>query len=126
MLRASWLKSKVLVIGWFVIMNVLFFLPGTALPERPWFIDIQIDKWVHIGLFAVLVFLLCCAFDLGLPKKSWIVLVAALSYGLLVEVLQGTWIPNRSFDGYDILADAAGSVAGLYIWLGVYKKNKPL
>jgi len=53
-------------------------------------------------------------------------LSAALAYGYLVEVIQREWIPNRSFDLYDVLADMAGSVLGLVVWLWVYKKNKPL
>ena len=131
MLRANWLKSKALAISWFIIMNILFVLPGSALPKAGWFSDIQLDKWIHVGLFAVLVFLWCSAFT-PLFKKIWIALVVAIAYGLLVEIVQKYWVPNRSFDLYDVLADAAGSVLGLFVWLRVNKKvkriekNKPL
>jgi VanZ family protein len=125
MLQASWLKSKAVAIGWFLLMNVLFVLPGSTLPKTGWFTDIQLDKWVHIGLFAVLVFLFCSAFN-SVSKKIWIVLVAAVAYGFIVEVVQKNWVSNRSFDLYDVLADTAGSIIGLVVWLRVNKKNKPL
>jgi VanZ family protein len=125
MLQASWLKSKAVAIGWFLLMNVLFVLPGSTLPKTGWFTDIQLDKWVHIGLFAVLVFLFCSAFN-SVSKRIWIVLVAAVAYGFIVEVVQKNWVSNRSFDLYDVLADTAGSIIGLVVWLRVNKKNKPL
>jgi VanZ family protein len=125
MLQASWLKSKAVAIGWFLLMNVLFVLPGSTLPKTGWFTDIQLDKWVHIGLFAVLVFLFCSAFN-SVSKRIWIVLVAAVAYGFIVEVVQKNWVSNRSFDLYDVLADTAGSIIGLVVCLRVNKKNKPL
>ena len=91
MLQANWLKSKVLAIGWLLLMCILFVIPGSALPEQNWFADIQLDKWVHIGLFSVLVFLWASAFNLGLPSNSWIVIAIAMLYGLAVEFVQKTW-----------------------------------
>jgi len=123
MLQANWLKSKVLAIGWLLLMCILFVIPGSALPEQNWFADIQLDKWVHIGLFSVLVFLWASAFDLGLPSNSWIVITIAILYGIAVEFVQKTWIPNRSFDLYDVVADAIGSVVGLIVWLRSNRKK---
>lgn len=126
MLKARWVQSKALVIAWFLIMNILFFLPGSALSKEHWLASIHIDKWAHIGLFAILIFLFCSAFNFKLPKKLWMILAAAIVYGFLVEVVQKLWVPNRSFDMYDVLADTAGSILGLVVWLRVNKKNKPL
>jgi VanZ family protein len=123
MLQANWLKSKMLAIGWLILMCILFVIPGSALPEQSWFADIQLDKLVHIGLFSVLIFLWCSAFELGLPANAWIVIMTAIFYGLLVEYVQKTWIPNRSFDLYDLIADAIGSIVGLMVWLRVYRKK---
>jgi len=123
MLQASWLKSKALAITWFVIMCILFFLPGSAFPKENWFHVIHFDKWVHCGLFAVLLFLWCSAFDFNLPKNSWLVIAAAIAYGFLVEVIQKEWVTNRSFDLYDVLADSAGSILGVIVWLRMYRKK---
>lgn len=126
MLKARWIQSKALVTAWFLLMNILFFLPGSALPKEHWLANMHIDKWVHVGLFAMLIFLVCSAFNFLLSKRLWMVLVAAIVYGFLVEVVQKLWVPNRSFDMYDVLADTVGSVLGLFVWLRVHKKNKPL
>lgn len=126
LLKAGWIQSKTLAIGWLLLMCFLFVMPSTNLPKGGWWVDIQLDKIVHIGLFAGLIFLWASAFELHLPATKWIVLVLAVLYGTLVELVQKQWIPNRSFDVYDIIADAAGAVLGLFVWLRVYKKNKPL
>ena len=126
MFQASWLKSRVLAISWFIIMNILFVLPGSALPRSNWLTEIQVDKWVHVGLFAVLVFLWCSAFEFSASKKGWLIVITAVAYGFLVEVVQKNWVPNRSFDLYDVLSDTAGSIFGFWLWLRVNKKNKPL
>ena len=123
MLQANWLKSKGLAIGWLFLMCILFVIPGSALPEQSWFIDIQLDKWIHIGLFSVLIFLWCSSFQLGLPGTAWIIIILAITYGLLVEFVQKTWIPNRSFDLYDVIADGIGSIIGLVVWLRVNRKK---
>jgi VanZ family protein len=122
MLQASWLKSKALAVGWFMMMNVLFVLPGSSLPKNNWFSLLHIDKWVHTCFFLVLVFLWYSSFNGNLSKKIWTIVVLSITYGILVEIVQGLWIPSRSFDVYDILADTAGSFLGWIIWLRVNKK----
>jgi len=42
---------------------------------------------------------------------SWA--VAGITYGIVMEFIQKYFIPNRSFDIGDIIADAAGSLLGL-------------
>jgi len=103
-------------------MCVLFFLPGSDLPHANWLNDIYFDKWVHIGLFAILIFLWRSSFDLDLNHCNWMLLFSALLYGLSVEFIQKYWVSNRSFDLFDLLADMAGSVLGLVVWLRAYKK----
>jgi VanZ family protein len=119
-------QYKAVPLAWFLIMTVLFFLPGSALPQENWLDVIHFDKWVHVGLFAALMFLWRSAFDWKLPGYTLVLLISALVYGLLVEVIQGNWIPNRSFDLFDVVADMTGSILGLLFWGRVYKKNKPL
>ncbi len=46
----------------------------------------------------------------------------SLIYGIAMEFVQRDYIPNRGFDGWDIVADAVGSLAGLYIFLRYRKK----
>jgi VanZ family protein len=122
MLRWKIFRYKSVAITWFVIMCFLFFLPGSDLPQANWLEVIYFDKIVHIGLFAVLIFLCRSSFDLDFNHYNWGLLFSAVLYGLAVEFIQKYWVPNRSFDLFDLLADSIGSVLGLIVWLRAYKK----
>src|SRR5437868_246664 len=122
MLQWKIFRYKALPILWLLLMNFLFFLPGSALPKEDWLDRIFFDKWVHIGLFAVLIFLWRSAFTWTFTKYNLVLIFSALLYGLLVEFIQRQWVPNRSFDLYDVLADTIGSIIGLIVWLSSIKK----
>jgi VanZ family protein len=126
MLRWKLFRYKWLALSWLLVMTVLFFLPGSDLPKASWMDGIYIDKWVHTGLFAGLLFLWRSSFNWNWNNYNSILLLLALLYGLSVEIVQGQWISNRSFDLFDLLCDMIGSVLGILLWLRVYKKNKPL
>lgn len=126
MLKWKFFRYKSVAISWFFIMSVLFFLPGSALPKESWLNTIYIDKWVHVGLFAILVFLWRGAVHWEANYYNIVLLFFAFAYGLLVEFIQKNWVPNRSFDLFDVLADMTGGIIGLIVWFRVYKKNKPL
>ena len=104
------------------MISILFFLPGSALPKENWFDKIYIDKWVHVGLFAVLIFLWRSSFNWEINRYNVLLLFLALLYGFIVELVQLYWVPNRSFDMYDVVSDMAGSILGLLVWLRLYKK----
>jgi VanZ family protein len=126
MLKWKIWRSKWLALSYFVLISVLFFLPGSALPESEWLTEIDFDKFVHVCIFAGLLFIWRSAFNLDAEYYTAYLFLAALLYGFLVEVIQLKWIPNRSFDLYDVIADSLGSFLGLFTWMRVYKKNKPL
>ena len=65
------------------------------------------DKLVHLLLFA----LLAAAARWRLGGRP-AVLAAVLAYAALSEVVQGVWLPGRSGDLLDLLADAAGALVG--------------
>jgi len=112
--------SLSLAIFWLALTTVLLCLPGSALPDRNWFSTIQLDKWIHIGLFGVLVFVWCGAIrrkvDNPVTIKNYFLGACsfAIAYGVAMEFVQDAFIANRSFDVWDICADAAGCVAGWY------------
>lgn len=111
-----------LAILWFIIMCVLFFLPGSALPEEHgWMILIRIDKLVHIFLFAILFLLWRIAFNLKFRNYTIWLIFLVVAYGLAVELIQKYWIPGRSFDLYDVLADTIGCLVGLLIYMYIKK-----
>jgi VanZ family protein len=101
--------------------TILFCLPGDKFPEKRWFEKIFLDKWVHVGLFAVLVLLWSLPMLHRIKIKSrlqsvliWISLTFIL-YGIVIEIIQGRYIPNRTFDIDDMVADAIGCGLGFFL-----------
>jgi VanZ family protein len=105
---------------WITISTILLTLPGSSFPKENWLSDLSIDKWIHLAMFGLMVFLLCWAFyksNLAIEKKRGIFIwsaVACFVYGTAMEFIQEYCVVNRSFDVGDILADGAGSAAGLF------------
>lgn len=120
-------------IGWFIIASILFFLPGEDIPEVSFLDLIYFDKWVHIGLFAGLVFLSALPFiKAGKCTRGLLIKISILFvlYGVGVEFIQKFLNEGRSFDYTDMIADAAGCIIGSVFskWIGrkISEKNKPL
>ena len=120
----------VAAIGWFITSVVLLTLPGTAFPEEDWLDKIWFDKWVHIGMFGLLVLLWCLFIYYFKKDKSkniagafWTIAMIFLGYGIGMEFIQKNFIPHRSFDFGDIVADAVGCFAGLIFSLKRYIKK---
>jgi len=104
-------------IAWFFVVLYLTCLPGNDLPKIGWMDNIIFfDKWVHMGLFGILVLLFCLPFY----KSSFttkerlnyfikIFLVVSI-WGLTIEFIQKYFIPGRAFDLWDWAADSVGAV----------------
>ncbi|WP_207512155.1 VanZ family protein [Longitalea luteola] len=107
---------KLVPFAWTALTIFLLCLPGSAIPSAGVLSTEGIDKVVHAILFGGIVLL--WAFNLYFrrdQKSKWqqiIVLLTLFSVGLGIglEFLQRDYIPNRSFDGIDIIADSAGAV----------------
>ncbi len=109
-------------IAWLVIVTILLSMPGNEFPKLNWLNKIWFDKWVHIGLFLVLVIFWCWAFagvnKQGQLKKIFVkIMLLSFLYGILMEIIQFGFIPYRSFDIFDIVADGLGCLAGYYFAL---------
>jgi VanZ family protein len=85
-------------------------------------------------MFSLLVFLFGWALfrkiqDLQRLKKGFlIVAILSLCYGIIMEFVQESFVPNRSFDQWDIVADFVGCFIGCWRInkLSDRIKNKPL
>ncbi len=120
---------------WFTILTILLIIPGSTLPKNPFFEALQIDKWVHIFLFAGLIILwtLPAAYagaDIS-TRRSWnlSMLLMAICFGIAMEFVQDNWIPHRSFEAADMLADSAGAIIGWLLsnqYWHKCQKRKPL
>ena len=107
-------------IGWFLLSFFLLTLPGKELPQQGWFDKIQLDKFVHIFLFGVLVWLWYqpwkTTWNKTFLKYALIISFLAFDYGVAMEFVQRYFVSNRSFDGWDIVADGVGCMLP-YFWL---------
>ena len=118
---------------WLIASIILLTLPGSSLPQEDWLSKLMnkiwLDKWIHIGLFSVLVFLWCWAMlrkYAGNEKLKSIFIrisIIGLAYGIAIEFVQKYLIPDRSFDIKDILADAAGCAVGVVYSISRYIKK---
>jgi VanZ family protein len=101
---------------WSLITTVLLCLPGSVLPKERWFDKLWLDKWVHIGLFCVMTVLWCWVSTRNSDKNIRLFVQIAfyfLLYGIAMELVQKYFIPNRSFDFKDMIADTVGIIVGL-------------
>ncbi|WP_018630305.1 VanZ family protein [Niabella aurantiaca] len=129
MVKTDYLLLCALV--YWIITIVLLTLPGSAFPQEDIFSKIYFDKWIHIGMFSILVLL----WNFWLMKKRGagqrlytpfvMISITALAYGILMEYIQKWYISNRSFDTGDIIADGTGAIIGLLASIYLYKKIDP-
>jgi VanZ family protein len=120
-------------VTWLIVCTILLTLSTSAFPKEKWYTKIPMfDKWVHIGLFAILSFLFCWGiYKITVPifekKKQFIQTgILCLLYGIVMELVQRYFIANRSFDAGDVVADGVGAFLGVFYSLKKYIKNKPL
>jgi hypothetical protein len=119
------IRWRLFAIAYLILITILFLLPGSTLPKENWFDAIYLDKWIHVFLFAILAVLWLKAFPGYSSRLYFLIIGLAIIYGILIELSQELFVPNRSMDFFDIMADSAGVFAGSLLQR-VYKKNKPL
>ena len=109
------LSNLLIPITWTIAIQVLLCLPGTTLPSEGLFNIPHLDKIVHVILFGGFTGVWCYYYYLkgkspGSLKTIFFVvyLVAALN-GIVLEFIQRDYIPYRSFDQGDIIADVIAS-----------------
>lgn len=118
------IKSFLPGIVWFAVILVLICMPGNEIPEPKgwwqWINLIHFDKIVHMGIFAVLVFLFIwpvarAPFDKTRKKNLFLwICLAGCAWGLGTELIQKYFIPTRQFDLVDWTADSIGAIAGYF------------
>jgi hypothetical protein len=107
-------------IAWFFLILIAVCTPGGDLPKMGgWFTQIDVDKLIHVGLFAVLAFLFMYPFSTTALSKQqkWHyfikIAIASCLWGLTSELIQRYFIPGRSFDLFDWGADSLGGLIAL-------------
>lgn len=73
--------------------------------------EVRLDLVVHVAVFATVALTARWA---GLSLR--VVALALVGEALLSETVQALWLPGRSGDPTDLLADLVGTAAGLRVW----------
>ena len=122
------ISTIVFAVIWFLLVTTLLCIPGTRLPKITWQDKIWLDKWVHIFLFMILVILWSKLYSHKKNTQSashkifFKIMVVGCFYGIAMEFVQKYFIPFRSFDLGDIIADGVGCLAGFFYSI---KKSVP-
>ena len=116
-------KTLVWVIFEFVLIFILLSMPGSDIQGRGWMSFILhlpfADKIIHMGLFGSLALSLFFHFE-QYSKASFqstrikaLSLILCIVYGIGMEFYQKYFVPSRSLDVIDMLADAMGALLAL-------------
>jgi VanZ family protein len=109
----------ILFIGWvlFITTLSLFSFEEDSIPS----IDIpHMDKLVHFAFYFGFTALGCLSFvelrrrNTPLRKVSAKIIVYAIIYGIIIEVLQGVATIDRNPDLLDVLANSLGALFGIF------------
>lgn len=111
----SILNSFIPGIIWWLVVLVLMCTPGKDFPSMgSWTELISLDKIIHVSFFGLMVFLFCRPLYQNEGSKAskrqlfLKIAVACAIWGLTIEFIQHFWIPGRSLDIYDFVADSLG------------------
>ena len=114
LLKSNFLR--ILAIGYSLFVTVIMLVPVTKGPKVniPFF-----DKIVHAILYFLFAIIWLLYFrSFGTESRSVYVLVsiAFFIYGIVIEVLQGSFIATRTHDNWDIVANATGIFIGIIVF----------
>lgn len=109
-----------------VILICYLSLADSDLPEIKFRFILESDKIAHLGFYSVLTFLLVRSWLNIFSAKSLVYIlilssVQAISFSIIMEVLQKLITTTRQFDLTDIYANIAGTVIGAFSYLLIFK-----
>ena len=107
-------RALQLAILWTSGILLACLIPGNEVPH----IHIPLaDKWVHFIIFAGFSFLWLSTFKQANAAKGVLIFILSVLLGYAVELLQDSGITTgRSYDVYDIVADAVGGALGVCLF----------
>jgi len=87
------------------------------------------DKIFHAIVFGVLGFLVLGAMHARArgysPAQVWTAVVLTAFYGMLDEFHQ-TFVPGRTADTWDVVADVSGGMLGIYVLYALTRRHKAI
>ncbi|MEY3120834.1 MAG: hypothetical protein RL548_1191 [Bacteroidota bacterium] len=116
-------KTFVWVIFEFVLIFILLSMPSSGEPGTGWLSYLlelpYADKVIHVGLFGSLALSLFSHLEqysnisFRSTRTKALSLIACILYGIGMEFYQKYFVPSRSLDVIDMLADAMGALLAL-------------
>ena len=113
------IAGKIFVpLAWTIFIEILLCLPGNALPNEAGIGIPNIDKVAHVIIFGAFVGFWCFYFSRKIQEHEklkvvfFCIFIAAAVNGIAIEYIQKYFIPNRSFDQGDIIADLLSAGIG--------------
>lgn len=115
------MKYFIPAIIWFIVIFVLCAMPGKDIPHISFLEMLAFDKWVHAGIFFVLVLFLMRGMKFTYLRAAHstallFALAVAIPYGGLLEIMQGAFFQDRSADAYDFIANSFGAICGVLVY----------
>jgi VanZ family protein len=101
-----------------VILYLSLATPPTVVKSG--FFDIpHLDKFVHFGLYFVLMSVLIIEHRHSITDTRKLLLIALIPFvfGIIVEFMQSEFTKNRKGEVLDMIADSAGVTLSLFLWI---------
>ena len=113
---------------WAIIVTCLCGTNGNNLPHFEFSSLLRIDKIAHLFLFGTETYLIAIASKKNNVSKSnfsiiFPAFVIGAVFGVIIEILQATVFPNRSFDYMDMIANTIGCLLAWFILNRKFKSN---
>ena len=112
---------------WALVILILCGMPGKDIPHISFLELLSFDKFVHAGIFFVLILLTVRGFIMQTrflqlkDSAKVIAFIICVIYGGSLEIMQGTIFVDRSADVYDFIANSFGCSMGLVFYNKIEK-----
>ena len=107
------------------IITYVFVSPKRDFPDIDFFISI--DKIGHFIIHALLSLIWLCYFFIKKRESFSLklivaIVIACITYGIVIEIYQQMFIASRQADLFDVLANSIGTIVGMMLFLNVKKR----
>lgn len=112
------LKRVLYPVSFFIVLSAIIFKADTANYNFAFHAVGMIpcgDKIAHAALYGILVYLILYAFE-GIGKKALVIAPGAVLAFAAAEEFSQLYFPSRTFDWFDLLADAVGIVGAAAVF----------
>ena len=116
---------QTLTILWVILIFILCLVPASDLPQAEGIPNL--DKIVHFTFYFTLI--ISSLITIKLLQKSVasiLIVTGCFAMSFLIECLQAILPFNRSFSGYDLIANLTGLVCGWLVFFFIIKKSTRL